>query len=77
MHTCRNCKRTFSSELELELHRDNCAAGELFCDACGERFAESEATDDGWHFHCPNPDCDGAAIGENIHRVEDVRLEAP
>jgi hypothetical protein len=75
MHTCRSCKRTFSSELELELHRDTCEDGQLFCDSCGSRFAEAEATEDGWHYRCPDPDCEGAAIGEDIHRVEDVRIQ--
>ncbi len=77
MHTCRDCKRTFSSELELELHRDNCTDGQLFCESCGTRFAEGTATEDGWHYRCPDPDCEGAGIGENIHRVEDVRLQTP
>jgi hypothetical protein len=75
-HTCRDCKRTFSSELELELHRDTCSEGQLICDACGERFAERAATTDGWHYRCPNEDCDGTGIGEDIHKVQDVRLEA-
>lgn len=75
-HTCRDCKRTFSSELELELHRDTCSEGQLICDSCGERFAERAATTDGWHYRCPNGDCDGAGIGEDIHKVQDVRLEA-
>jgi hypothetical protein len=75
-HTCRDCKRTFSSELELELHRDTCSEGQLICDSCGERFAERTATTDGWHYRCPNEDCDGEGIGEDIHKVQDVRLEA-
>jgi hypothetical protein len=75
-HTCRDCKRTFSTELELELHQDNCSDGELFCDVCGERFAERTATEDGWHYRCPDEDCDGAGIGDQIYRVQDVRLEA-
>ena len=75
LHTCRDCKRTFGSELELDLHRDNCEAGQLFCEACGGRFAESAATEDGWHYRCPDPDCDGSGIGEEIRRVEDVRVQ--
>jgi len=74
-HTCRNCKRTFSSELELSLHEDNCGDGQLFCDECGERFAEEDATEDGWHYRCPTEDCDGEGIGEDIRKVTDVRLE--
>ena len=74
-HICRDCKRTFNTELELELHRDTCAAGELFCDECGERFAERRATEDGWHYRCPNDDCDGDGIGDDIHQVSNVRLE--
>jgi DNA-directed RNA polymerase subunit RPC12/RpoP len=76
-YTCRNCKRTFSSELELELHSDNCAEGQLFCDSCGTRFAEQKATEDGWHYRCPTDDCDGEGIGEDIHKVTDVRVQAP
>lgn len=76
-HTCRNCKRTFSSELELELHQDNCNEGQLFCEECGERFTEGSATEDGWHYRCPTEDCDGEGIGEDIRRVADVRLEVP
>lgn len=75
-HTCRDCKRTFTTELELELHQDNCEDGQLFCDCCGTRFGEGEATEDGWHYRCPEPDCDGSNIGEDIHRVTDVRIEA-
>lgn len=76
-YTCRDCKRTFTSELELDLHQDNCSDGDLFCDACGERFAESTATKDGWHYRCPNEDCEGEGIGQNIHKVEDVRVQTP
>jgi len=75
-YTCRDCKRTFNTELELELHQDNCSDGQLFCDVCGERFAERTATEDGWHYRCPDEDCEGSGIGEQIHRVQDVRLEA-
>ncbi|MFC6721669.1 HVO_2901 family zinc finger protein [Halobacteriaceae archaeon SHR40] len=77
VHTCRNCKRTFSSELELDLHQDNCTEGDLFCDRCGERFSERKATTDGWHYRCPTEDCDGEGIGEEIHKVTDVRLQTP
>jgi hypothetical protein len=73
-HTCRDCKRTFSTELELDLHRDTCDAGQLFCDNCGERFAERAGTTDGWHYSCPTEDCDGAGIGEDIHQVANVRV---
>lgn len=76
-HTCRNCKRTFSSELELELHQDNCADGQLFCDSCGTRFSEADATEDGWHYRCPDPECEAEGIGEQIHRVQDVRVQMP
>jgi len=76
-HTCRNCKRTFGTRLELELHEDTCCAGQLFCDECGERFSEGEATEDGWHYRCPGEDCEGTGIGEDIHKVTDVRLEVP
>ncbi len=75
-HTCRDCKRTFGSELELELHRDTCSEGQLICDSCGERFSERAATTDGWHYRCPDEDCGGAGIGEDIHKVQDVRLKA-
>lgn len=73
-HTCRNCKRTFNTELQLELHLDICSSGQLYCDDCGERFAERAATEDGWHYRCPNDDCDGEGIGEDIHHVSDARV---
>lgn len=73
-HTCRECQRTFPTELELELHRDTCAAGRLFCEQCGERFRERTATRDGWRFSCPSDDCDGAGLDEDLRRVEDFRL---
>jgi len=73
-HICRDCKRTFTSELDLELHRDTCSRGQLFCGNCGERFAERTATEDGWHYRCPNDDCDGEGLGEDLQRIDDVRL---
>lgn len=73
-HTCRNCKRAFSTELELELHRDSCSRAQLFCGKCGERFAERTATEDGWHYQCPNENCDGEGLGEDLRPVENVRL---
>jgi DNA-directed RNA polymerase subunit RPC12/RpoP len=75
-YTCRDCKRTFGTELELDLHRDNCDDGQLICRVCGERFAEADGTDDGWHYRCPDSDCGGSGIGDDIHRVTDIRLEA-
>lgn len=72
MHTCRNCKRTFGTELELELHRDSCTDDQLFCTECGERFAERRATTDGWHYACPDEDCDGTGLGEDLRPVRDA-----
>jgi len=74
-HVCRNCKRAFGTELELELHLDTCTEGQLFCDECGERFAERTATEDGWHYRCPTENCDGNGMGDDIHKVSEVRLE--
>ncbi|WP_408958674.1 HVO_2901 family zinc finger protein [Natrinema sp. 74] len=73
MHTCRNCNQSFQTELALELHRDTCKKGQLFCQVCGERFREGTATQDGWHYECPNADCDGDGLKEDLYRVEDVR----
>ncbi|EFW93444.1 transcription regulator/DNA-binding protein [Haladaptatus paucihalophilus DX253] len=39
---------------------------------CGERFDADAATDDGWHYQCPNDDCDGAGIREDLYPVRDV-----
>jgi hypothetical protein len=71
--TCRVCKRTFATKVRLELHKDTCSEGKLFCDECGERFDEGVATEDGWRYRCPNGDCEGSGIGEDLHRVDDVR----
>lgn len=76
-YTCRECKRTFSSKVRYELHLDSCSDGQLFCDECGKRFGEAVATEDGWHYRCPNEECSGRGIGDDLHRVEDVRLETP
>jgi len=73
MHTCRDCNETFATELALELHRDTCDRADLFCEVCGERFRESAATRDGWHYTCPTEDCDGDGIGEEIKRIDDIR----
>ncbi|PSQ43963.1 transcriptional regulator [Halobacteriales archaeon SW_7_68_16] len=73
MHTCRDCNRTFPSELALELHRDECTEGDLFCQECGERFSEQAATRDGWHYRCVNADCDGQGMGDDLLRVDDIR----
>ncbi|EMA38498.1 transcription regulator/DNA-binding protein [Halococcus hamelinensis 100A6] len=75
-HTCRNCKRTFGSELELELHRDGCSDAQLFCEVCGDRFAERTATTDGWRFACPNEDCEGEGLEADLHSVGDVLVSA-
>ncbi|WP_255149547.1 transcriptional regulator [Halorarius halobius] len=73
-HTCRDCNRTFGSELRLELHKDNCGADMLFCEQCGERFPERTATRDGWHYTCPTDGCDGDGIGEDLYEVDRVRI---
>lgn len=73
-YTCRDCKQTFSSQLKLELHKDNCGADMLFCELCGEKFAERGATRDGWHYSCPTNGCDGKGIGEDLYEVDSVRL---
>jgi len=75
MHTCRNCNQTFATALALALHRDTCAAGDLLCRRCGARFAEAEATTDGWHYQCPSEDCAGAGRGEDIVAVEEAQIQ--
>ncbi|WP_435077255.1 transcriptional regulator [Halococcus sp. AFM35] len=72
--TCRNCKRTFGSDLELELHRDVCSDAQLVCEVCGERFAERYATTDGWRYTCANDDCDGTGLKGDLRPVSDVLL---
>ncbi|WP_225741354.1 zinc ribbon domain-containing protein [Halorussus halophilus] len=44
----------------------------LYCGRCGERFQESEATEDGWYYRCPNEDCDAEGIHEDLYPVKDV-----
>ena len=73
-HRCRDCKQTFESSLELSLHIDVCTDGQLFCDCCGERFAERVATEDGWHYRCPTEGCSGSGIDEDIHDVSKARI---
>jgi formylmethanofuran dehydrogenase subunit E len=73
-YTCRNCKRTFTNELRYELHRDTCTSEALICEQCGEQFSERRATKDGWHYSCPNDDCEGEGIGEDLHSVGDFSV---
>ena len=74
-HVCRNCKRTFSTELELNLHRDTCEeASQLVCRECGEMVSERRATRDGWHYRCPNDDCSGSGLGEDLHHTGDFSV---
>jgi hypothetical protein len=74
MHTCRNCNQSFTTELALDIHKDTCADADLFCQVCGERFREGEATRDGWHYRCPNEDCDGEGREEDLFSVEDAKV---
>ncbi len=73
MHTCRNCNQSFRTELALEIHRDSCEAGQLLCQECGDQFRERDATEDGWHYRCPNDDCDGEGLKEDLIDVRSVR----
>lgn len=73
-YTCRHCKRTFTNELQYELHRDVCSSEALICERCGEQFPERRATRDGWHYRCPNDGCDGAGIGDDLHSVHDFSV---
>lgn len=73
MHTCRSCDQSFRTELALELHEDACEDGSLLCQVCGDRFLESDATEDGWHYACPNPDCDGEGLEEDLFDVQNIR----
>lgn len=73
-YTCRSCKRTFTNELQYELHRDTCSSETLICGQCGEQFSERGATRDGWHYACPNDDCDGTGIGDDLHPVGDFSV---
>jgi hypothetical protein len=73
-HTCRNCKRTFTSELRYELHQDKCSDEMLVCSQCGEKFSERRGTRDGWHYRCPNDECDGEGLGEDLRAVGDFTV---
>jgi len=75
-HTCDNCNRAFPTKLKLELHRDRCVEDTLVCRECGERFAESSATRDGWHYRCPNDDCEGTGLGEDLVRLDELTVGA-
>jgi hypothetical protein len=75
-HTCESCNRTFATELNLELHRDTCVGDRLVCRRCGERFPESTATKDGWHYECPSEDCEGTGMGEDLVKPDELRVGA-
>lgn len=75
MYTCGTCNRSFSGKIEYELHRDSCGEDELVCRSCGERFSEQVATEDGWHYRCPNEDCDGEGLEEDLVRLGDAKIQ--
>ncbi|MFC7210480.1 transcriptional regulator [Natronoarchaeum sp. GCM10025321] len=75
MHTCRICNQTFSTKLKLELHRDTCKQDTLLCEQCGDKFSEAAATRDGWHYRCPNDDCDGEGLTEDLYRLNTASVE--
>ena len=75
MHTCRICNQTFSTKLRLELHRDTCVEETLLCQQCGDQFSEAAATRDGWHYQCPNDDCDGEGLTEDLYRLDATGVE--
>jgi DNA-directed RNA polymerase subunit RPC12/RpoP len=39
-YTCRGCSRTFSDELDRDLHAERCVENTLRCRGCGESFDE-------------------------------------
>ena len=73
-HVCKNCKQTFTSKLQYELHRDTCSSEALICERCGEQFSERQATRDGWHYACPSEDCEGAGLEDDLHPVRDFSV---
>jgi DNA-directed RNA polymerase subunit RPC12/RpoP len=75
-HTCDTCGSAFESKLKRDLHADTCGDDQLFCQECGERFGANRATQDGWHYRCPNEGCDGQGIGEDLLQVEKTRVMA-
>jgi hypothetical protein len=42
----------------------------LKCRTCGATFPEARATDDGWTYACPEPDCDASGLGGALHQVD-------
>lgn len=72
--SCRHCGRTFETRVDRELHRDRCTDDALVCRECGERFPADGATTDGWHYECPDDDCDATGIGEGLRRVRETPL---
>jgi len=42
----------------------------LRCRRCGTEFPEGRATEDGWHYVCPEEECDARGLGDGLKRVE-------
>ncbi|MFC6785660.1 HVO_2901 family zinc finger protein [Halobaculum halobium] len=42
----------------------------LRCRRCGTEFPEGRATEDGWHYACPEESCDAKGLGDGLKRVE-------
>jgi hypothetical protein len=44
----------------------------LVCRKCGAEFPEAHATRDGWHYRCPEDDCEASGLGDGLRRKDDV-----
>ncbi|QZX99396.1 HVO_2901 family zinc finger protein [Halobaculum rubrum] len=42
----------------------------LRCRRCGAEFPEGRATEDGWHYACPEEGCNASGLGDGLKRVE-------
>jgi len=74
MRACKACGRTFTDHAAYELHVESCADVTLVCRSCGSKFEEASATEDGWHYRCPEQDCDGEGLGDGLKRVGESLL---
>lgn len=53
----------------VNLHRETKGRELLVCRKCGTRFPEGKATQDGWHYRCPEDGCNAEGIGEGLRRL--------
>ncbi len=63
------CAGDFPAMVGMNVLRESKGRDVLLCRKCGAEFPEGQATRDGWHYRCPEDDCDAEGLGEGLRRA--------